>query len=336
MNNKSYNANFVVVFEATSDKILETLQASAGEVRLLPSGIIIKGIGGFYYVSSEDDGIYECKARGLFRKMELTPLTGDRVIFSVTDRQLKKGYIEEICERSTVLIRPAAANVDQIIAVVAARSPEPDLLLLDKILVTAEKKGIDAVVCINKIDLDTGKSRTELCSSYIRAGYSVIETSSEEAAGFSLLKEALSGHISVFAGQSGVGKSTLLNRVMETVVMETGSISGKIDRGRHTTRHAELMKLSGGGYVVDTPGFSSYELSEIKYDELQYLFPEFAEHIPECRFTGCSHVNETDCEVKRAVDTGLISKGRYLRFVELYNILKLEDDLKYRKGNRRG
>jgi len=300
----------------------------------LPSGIIIRGIGGFYYVSSEDDGIYECKARGVFRLRELIPLTGDRVIFSVTDPQKKAGYIEEILPRDTVLVRPAAANVDQVIAVVAAKSPEPDLLLLDKILVTAEKKEIRAAVLINKIDLDNNDSRAEIRSAYMKAGYKVIETSCEDTAGYMMLRSLMKDHISVFAGQSGVGKSTLLNRVMDNVVMKTGSVSRKIERGRHTTRHAELVKLPEGGYVVDTPGFSSYELSEIEYSELQYLYPEFSDHIPHCRFTGCSHINESGCAVKKAVDEGLISKGRYLRFAELYNVLKQDNDLKYKKSKR--
>lgn len=300
----------------------------------MPSGIIIRGIGGFYYVSSEDDGIYECKARGVFRLRELIPLTGDRVIFSVTDPQKKAGYIEEILPRDTVLVRPAAANVDQVIAVVAAKSPEPDLLLLDKILVTAEKKEIRAAVLINKIDLDNNDSRAEIRSAYMKAGYKVIETSCEDTAGYMMLRSLMKDHISVFAGQSGVGKSTLLNRVMDNVVMKTGSVSRKIERGRHTTRHAELVKLPEGGYVVDTPGFSSYELSEIGYSELQYLYPEFSDHIPHCRFTGCSHINESGCAVKKAVDEGLISKGRYLRFAELYNVLKQDNDLKYKKSKR--
>ena len=302
----------------------------------MPSGIIIRGIGGFYYVSSEEDGIYECKARGVFRLKELTPLTGDRVVFSVTDPQKKTGYIEEILPRDSVLVRPAAANVDQVIAVVAAKSPEPDLLLLDKILVTAEKKEIRAVVLINKIDLDINDSRAEIRDSYTKAGYDVIETSFEETSGFMMLRNIMKDHISVFAGQSGVGKSTLLNRVMENVVMKTGSVSKKIERGRHTTRHAELVKLPEGGYVVDTPGFSSYELSEIDHTELQYLYPEFADHIPGCRFTGCSHISELGCGVKKAVDEGLISRGRYRRFAELYSILKQESDMKYKKSNKRG
>ncbi len=301
----------------------------------MPSGIILKGIGGFYYVSSEDD-IYECKARGIFRKDDVTPLTGDRVTFSVTDPMKKKGNIDGIMDRTTVLSRPAAANIDLLVVVIAAKSPEPDLLLLDKILVTAAKKGIEAVICINKIDLDVDDNRAELRSSYIKAGYALIETCLGESAGFGRLKETLKGHVSVFAGQSGVGKSTLLNRVADTVIMRTGSISGKIERGRHTTRHTELIKLSEDGYVVDTPGFSSFELAEITHTELEHLFPEFEDHKYKCRFTGCSHVNEPDCGVKEAVEQGSISRGRYQRYTELYAILKQEYDMKYKKNNRKG
>ncbi len=301
----------------------------------MPSGIILKGIGGFYYVSSEDD-IYECKARGIFRKDDVTPLTGDRVTFSVTDPLLKKGNIDGIMERTTVLTRPAAANIDLLVAVIAAKSPEPDLLLLDKILVTAAKKEIEAVICINKIDLDSGDNRAELRSSYNKAGYTLIETCLGENTGFRRLKEDLKGHISVFAGQSGVGKSTLLNRIADTVIMQTGTISEKIERGRHTTRHSELIRLADGGYVVDTPGFSSFELAEIVHTELAHLFPEFLDHIYNCRFTGCSHVNEPDCAVKEAVEQGSIGRGRYQRYTELYAILKQEYDMKYKKTNRKG
>jgi ribosome biogenesis GTPase len=301
----------------------------------LPTGTIIKGIGGFYYVSS-DDGIHECKARGIFRRKDLTPLTGDRVQFTVTDAIQKKGNIDEIQERSSLLVRPAVANVDQLIAVLAARSPEPDLLLLDKLLISAEKQNIGAVLCINKTDLDHEGCRNGLREAYGKAGYRVIETSSKENKGFDELDSALTGHISVFAGQSGVGKSTLLNRVMNTMAMKTGKLSDKLDRGKHTTRHAELMELSRGGYIVDTPGFSSYELTGIRYDELQNYYPEFADYIPECRFIGCSHINEPDCGVKNAVGLGAVSAGRYERYKELFAVLKQEDDMKYKKGNRKG
>lgn len=296
----------------------------------MPSGIIIKGISGFYYVSSEDGSIVECKARGIFRKNKLTPLTGDRVLFSMTDSVQKKGSIDQIEERSSVLVRPAVANVNQIIAVIAAKSPEPDLMLLDKLLVTAEGKEIKAVVCINKTDLDIQSNRTELRRSYVTAGYDVVETNMEETNGFNELRYLLKDRISVFAGQSGVGKSTLLNRVMNTMVMKTGVLSDKIDRGKHTTRHAELIELAGGGYVVDTPGFSSFELAGVGFRELQQLYPEFCEYVQHCRFAGCSHINEPDCAVKRAVEDGIIDGGRYQRYVELYALLKQEDEMKYK------
>ena len=296
----------------------------------MPSGVITKGIGGFYYVSSED-GMFECKARGIFRKNELTPLVGDNVVFSVTDPVLKKGSIDQIAERSSLLVRPAVANVNQLVTIIAIKSPDPDLLLLDKLLVTAENSNMKAVVCINKTDLDTEDRRKVLREAYSKAGYKVLETSSKENKGFDELKAALCGHISVFAGQSGVGKSSLLNIIMDTMVMKTGGLSDKIGRGKHTTRHAELIELEGGGYVVDTPGFSSFELASMVYTELQHFYPEFGDHIQNCRYTGCSHVSEIDCGVKHAIERGQICKGRYGRYVELYSILKQEDVMKYKK-----
>lgn len=301
----------------------------------MPSGIITKGIGGFYYVSSQNV-TFECKARGIFRKNELSPLIGDRVIFSVIDSEHQKGSIDQILVRSSELTRPAVANVDQLLAVVSAKSPEPDLLLLDKLLITAEKKGIRTVICINKIDLDTDNSRADMVDAYTNAGYSVIETCLKEENGFERIKAVLKGRITVFSGQSGVGKSTLLNRLMKASIMKTGAISDKIERGKHTTRHAELIKLEDDGFVVDTPGFSSFELSGIQFDELQYQFPEFIKYLGKCRFSDCSHINQPDCSVKQAVEAGLISECRYLRFIELYNILKHEDDIKYKKNRREG
>lgn len=302
----------------------------------MPKGTIIKGIGGFYYVSSEDGGIYECKVRGIFRKSGLTPLTGDSVLFSVTDPLHKKGCIDHIEDRSTLLVRPAVANVNQLVAVIATTSPEPDLLLLDKILVTAEKTGIKAVLCINKTDLDGEYSRSILRDAYTAAGYTVIETNFLQDEGFIELKLLLRNHISVFAGQSGVGKSTLLNRVMNMLVMKTGELSDKIGRGKHTTRHAELTEIEGGGYVVDTPGFSSFELAGVSHTELEYFFHEFGDYRKYCRFKGCSHITEPDCGVKKAVGDNQIDSGRYGRYVDLYALLKHEDKLKYKKGSRKG
>jgi ribosome biogenesis GTPase len=243
--------------------------------------------------------------------------------------------VDEILERKTLLIRPAVANVNQLVAVIAAQSPDPDFILLDKLLITAEIQGIKALICINKTDLGKEDIIKKYRNAYQNAGYTVVETSSKENRGFDELKSVLSGHITVFAGQSGVGKSTILNRIMNTMVMKTGSLSDKLERGKHTTRHAELVELEGGGCIVDTPGFSSYELSGIVYGELQYNYPEFEKYLENCRFKGCCHISEPDCMVKQAVEAGLIDEGRYARYVELYSIFKKEDwqkDMQKMKG----
>ncbi len=301
----------------------------------MPSGIILKGIGGFYYVESSQS-IYECKARGIFRKDELAPLPGDIVEFSILDSEKKTGSIDEIRPRSVQLVRPAVANINQVLAVIAVKNPEPDLALLDKLLVTAEKKVVSAIVCINKIDLDTEQVHLNLLNAYGKAGYEVIMVSSKTNQGYRELETALAGKITVLAGQSGVGKSTMLNNIMNTLIMETGDLSEKTDRGKHTTRHAELVMLKDGGYIADTPGFSSFELAGIEYEELQHYYPEFNIEGQYCRFTGCSHICEPGCVVREAVAAGGIDKGRYERYTELYTLLKQEDALKYKKNTRRG
>lgn len=287
----------------------------------MPSGIITKGIGGFYYVSS-GDAEYECRARGRFRREEITPLPGDRVNFSIVDGTRKTGFIEEILPRDMVLTRPAVANVNQLVAVISASSPDPDFLLLDKLLVTADKKGLKVVLCINKIDLEPAGNYKKTVSAYGLAEYRVVETSGRTGEGFQELLDSLKGRISVFAGQSGVGKSTILNKLLRKNVMETGEISRKAGRGKHTTRHAELVRLEEGGYLADTPGFSSFELCDITPPELQLHYPEFAAYLGSCRFTGCSHVSEPDCGVKRALEEGRIAAERYERYRTLYGLLK--------------
>ena len=297
----------------------------------MPSGIITKGIGGFYYVTTPE-AIYECKARGIFRKDGLTPLPGDRVLMSVVSETDKTGSIDEILPRESQLVRPAVANVNQVVVVMAVKSPEPDLVLLDKMLVTIEDKGLDAVICINKIDLDEGNRCEEILDTYRNTGYRMVMTSSKANTGLDQLKGMLADRITVFAGQSGVGKSTILNRIVNMQVMKTGEVSEKIERGKHTTRHAELIKLDTGGYLVDTPGFSSYELTDVEPERLQLYFPEFDKHLGRCRFTGCSHISEPDCCVKAALNEGLISSGRYQRYVQLFNVLKQEKD--YKRGKK--
>ena len=287
----------------------------------MPAGIIIKGIGGFYYVKIAET-VFECKARGLFRKDAITPLPGDMVNISVIDESKKTGYIEEILPRHSQLVRPAVANVNQLGVVIAVKSPDPDFILVDKLLVTAGFKGLDSFICINKIDLDADEEYKKIIRAYEKAGYRYVLLSSKRDVGFGDLKCFLRNRITVLAGQSGVGKSTILNRILNTWIMDTGEISDKIKRGRHTTRHAELVELEEGGYIVDTPGFSNLELLEIECRELESLFPEFGSYRDKCRFSGCSHINEPDCGVKDALEKDLIDIGRYRRYVEFYNSIK--------------
>lgn len=294
----------------------------------MPEGIITKGIGGFYYVKSRNE-IYECKARGIFRKDDFAPLPGDLVSISVTDESKKTGNIEEIHTRDSRLVRPAVANVNQVAVVIAVKSPSPDFILLDKLLITASIKNIGVIICINKIDLD--EEYIKIAEAYSKAGYNVITLSSKKDIGFDCLKECLKGKTTVFAGQSGVGKSTILNRILNSWVMQTGEISERIERGKHTTRHAELLELENGGYIVDTPGFSSFELSDIRYDQLELHYPEFAGYINKCRFTGCSHISEPGCSVKDALERGLIDGERYRRYVSFYSLLKQNKEYKSKK-----
>lgn len=287
----------------------------------MPSGIIIKGIGGFYYVKTLE-GVYECKARGIFRKDGVVPLPGDNVVISISDELSKTGNLDEILPRNSQLIRPAVANINQVAVVLAARSPQPDYSLFDKLLITAENKNIDIVICINKIDIDENEEHKKILEIYRQTGYKIILLSLKTNVGLSDLKDTMKGKITVFSGQSGVGKSTILNRIMNSWVMETGSISERSARGKHTTRHAELVELDCGGYVVDTPGFSSFELEGIKYDELQIYYPEFTEFENKCKFTGCRHISEPECAIKEAVKHGQVSTERYERFIQIYNSLK--------------
>lgn len=275
-------------------------------------GRIIKGIGGFYYVKAADNIIYECKARGIFRKESIKPAIGDFVDISVDNQ---KGSIEKIYPRTSYLVRPPVANIDILVIVVAATEPEPNILLIDKLLVNAENVSISPVILINKTDV---KSGDELFEIYKKAGYPVLLTSAK----YEDVKEELLPYIkdktSAFAGLSGVGKSTILNLITDTT-LETGEISDKIKRGKHTTRHVELLELAEGGYVLDTPGFSSFELNRIKANELYKYFPEMRELVDMCRFSGCCHINEPDCIVKEKVKSGEIAESRYESYVELYN-----------------
>lgn len=288
----------------------------------MPTGMILKGIGSFYYVKTQETTV-ECKARGIFRKEEMVPLPGDRVEISIIDSVANKGCIEDILPRTSCLVRPAVANITMVIAVLSVKSPMPDLILIDKLLIAAEKERLKTVLCVNKVDLDDSGIFASIESAYKPAGYKVIALSTPWKAGFDELTMSLKGELAVLAGQSGVGKSTILNTLGGIELMRTSGLSERIERGKHTTRHAELFEIRGGGFVVDTPGFSLYDISGIKKDELQNFYPEFTGYIGKCKFRGCSHTAEPGCAVKEAVETGKIDKGRYARYIQLYGNLKL-------------
>lgn len=286
------------------------------------NGKIIKGIGGFYYVDTEN-GLYECRARGIFRKNKITPLVGDRVSISVVDEENKKGVVEEIEERDTELVRPPIANVDKALIVFAIKNPAPNLSLLDRFIVLAEKENLEIVIVFTKVDLDTdGELLGELKDIYEVSGYKVISVSNKLKLNIDKIKEELKENTVVFAGPSGVGKSSLLNEVDKNFELKTGEVSDKIKRGKHTTRHAELLKLECGGMVADTPGFSSLTLDDIDESELKEYFIEFDKY-DECRFgSRCIHENEPSCAVKEAVENGDISKKRYESYIQLLNEIR--------------
>ncbi|NLK69744.1 MAG: ribosome small subunit-dependent GTPase A [Clostridiaceae bacterium] len=295
----------------------------------MPRGLILKGVGGFYTVESSN-GFYECKVRGIFRKKEITPLAGDFVNFTITDEDAKEGWIEEIETRRNFFIRPAVANVNQVAIVMTRVSPEPDFLLVDKLLIAAEQKNITPIIIINKMDLIDEKDISEVKSIYRNTGYQIIPMSKVGKRGYEELHEKLKGCRTVFAGQSGVGKSTILNNIIDSWVMETGAVSSKIQRGRHTTRHVQLLPLDNDGYVVDTPGFSTMALEDIEYDQLRFMYPEFQGLEGNCRFNGCSHLREPGCAVKDSLKSGGISSSRYEGYQILYEELKLQYDNRYK------
>lgn len=285
-------------------------------------GKIIKGIAGFYYVHDGRSKIYECKAKGVFRNRNIKPLVGDDVEFMVLDEKEGTGNIDAILPRKNKLIRPAVSNVDQAVVVFAVTEPLPNLNLLDRFLVMMERQEIPVIICFNKIDLSGGEEIEELRAIYGPAGYTLHFISTYEAAGLEKLHELIAGKTTVLAGPSGVGKSSITNFLQPEARMETGVVSEKIKRGKHTTRHSELFFVENGTYMMDTPGFSSMYIEDLEPNELKDYFPEFSEYEEECRFLGCIHVGEKVCGVKTAVADGKISRSRYDNYLLLYQELK--------------
>lgn len=285
-------------------------------------GKIIKGIGGFYYIHAEHQGIYECKAKGVFRNRKIKPLVGDNVEIDVIDEAEKKGNIRDILPRKNELIRPAVANIDQALVFFAAAQPEPNLGLLDRFLLQMEYRNNPTVIGFNKCDLTETDRIRELEEAYGRSGYPLIFVSVREEQGLENLKAMLAGKTTALAGPSGAGKSSLMNWLLPEAEMETGAVSEKIKRGRHTTRHSELFHLGEGTYLFDTPGFSSLYLADFTDETLKLYFREFSDFEGECRFTGCNHINEPDCGIKKALEDGKISRVRYEHYVQMYQELK--------------
>ena len=276
--------------------------------------MLIKGIGGFYYVQTEN-GLYECKARGVFRKNEIVPTVGDRVQISVISEETKKGSLDVICERKNLLIRPSVSNVDHFIIVAPSKSPDFDTFFVDKLLVFCELYDVEPLLVINKSDLDKG---VEFGSLYEKIGYRVIYANTINQEGISQIKDAIRGGINVFAGFSGAGKSSILNLLVEHADLKTGEIS-KLTRGRHTTRHSELFEIAPDTYVADTPGFSSLEI-DFAVEHLDDMFPEFREAV--CQFKGCSHTKEKGCGVRELLEEGVIAPSRYESYCSIYEKIK--------------
>lgn len=283
----------------------------------MPKGKIIKGIAGFYYIYVTGNGVYECKAKGIFRNKNIKPLIGDNVEIDILDDESKTGNIIQVLDRSNSLVRPSVANIDQAVIVFSAKAPKPNLMLLDKFLIATEKEKIHSIICFNKMDLDLDEAN-KYKEIYEKAGYEVVLTSTYKSINIEILKEKLYNKTNVFAGPSGVGKSSLLNTLSEKINVEIGEISQKIERGKHTTRHAELIRFYENSFVVDTPGFSSLNIEEIHEDELKSLFIEFKKHEDSCRFYGCNHLKEPDCSVKEAVGNGLIAESRYENYKYIF------------------
>ncbi len=285
-------------------------------------GKIIKGIAGFYYVHDGVGTVYECKAKGIFRNRKIKPLVGDDVEITVLDEQEKTGNIDRILSRKNQLIRPAVSNVDQAVVVFAITEPMPNLNLLDRFLVMMERQEVPVIICFNKIDLSSQEEIEKLKAVYEPAGYPLHFISTYEDAGLNTLHQLIAGKTTVLAGPSGVGKSSITNFLQPEACMETGTVSEKIKRGKHTTRHSELFFVEEGTYMMDTPGFSSMYIEDLEANELKDYFPEFEQYEEACKFLGCIHVGEKICGVKDALKDGKISKSRYENYLLLYKELK--------------
>ena len=291
-------------------------------------GVIIENISNLYQVKTNHE-IYETTARGKFKKEEITPVVGDIVDITVTDEKEKKAVIEKIHERKVYIKRPKLANITQIIFVVSSKDPKPDLLMLDKQLAFAEYVGVNAIIVLNKTDLDQKEEFRKIKQIYSKIGYTVILTDAKQRKGIDTLKELLKNNINAFSGNSGVGKSTLINGIFDRNITQEGEISKKNKRGKNTTTAIKLYEIDENTYIADTPGFSTFDISEIESKELFRYFKEFKQYEENCEFIGCTHIKEENCGIKRAVKNGEIDKARYERFCKIYQELKEKEERKW-------
>ena len=292
-------------------------------------GKIVKGIAGFYYVHVSGREIYECKAKGIFRKDNIKPLVGDDVEIEITDAANCKGNIISILPRRNSLIRPAVANIDQALVIFAVTKPEPNYNLLDRFLIMMRRQGLDCVICFNKRDIASKEERAAIRAIYANSGCTVLFASAVKKEGLEEIAAVLKDKTTAVAGPSGVGKSSIINCLQKNKTMETGAISEKIERGKHTTRHSELLSISDHTYIMDTPGFSSLSLFDMEKEDLKNYYPEFAPFEDKCKFLTCAHIHEPVCGVKDALELGKISQVRYDNYVAFYEELKEKEKRKY-------
>lgn len=297
-------------------------------------GKIIKGIAGFYYVWCEDDNLYECKAKGIFRKNGVKPFVGDNVEISVLNEDRHLGNMEKILPRKNELVRPAVANVDQAMIIFAMAEPTPNLNLLDRFLVMMEWQNVETIICFSKQDIVSETEEKRLQAVYEKCANRVYSFSNTENTGLEQIKDMLAGKTTVLAGPSGVGKSSLVNRIYPQAETETGEISGKIGRGKHTTRHSELFHIGRDSFLFDTPGFSSLRVPEMPKEELRHYFTEFVPYEGQCRYLGCSHIHEPGCMIKEKLSKGEIYQSRYDNYIQIFQELAEAEGRKNRRSKR--